>query len=175
MGADVVLRAVVYLWSIPGGNWRPNRFLVFVARGSNSCGLHCWLMDILQALQLIIIVAFAMAEGFSHAILYGRKGHESFNWNEHWVFTVMRLLFGFAITIPGSPLVVVSGLCMYPFFHNGMYYTQRDRIDGSYPRRWWDMTKGSSAKTNFSVEQRIILAIHGLVLFVLMQIFDWKL
>lgn len=132
-------------------------------------------MGLLQAITTLVIVTFACAEGFTHAILYSRKGEDSFSWNEHWVFSLMRVLLAVAAILPGEPLVVMSALCMYPFFHNGMYYTQRDRIDGSYPKRWWDMTSGSSARTNFTVVQRTMLAGIGLIFFVLILIFGWSL
>lgn len=154
---------------------RPYCWVVLFGRNCAIHHLHNRFMDLLQAATLIILAAFAMAEGFCHAILYGRRGHESFNWNEHWVFTAMRALMCLALIMPGSALPILSGICMYPFFHNGMYYTQRDRIDGSYPKRWWDMTKSSSANTNFTVEQRTILAAIGLILFMVTQAFHWKL
>lgn len=127
-------------------------------------------MEILQACGFGSFIVYACADGFSHAILYGRKGDQSFKWNEHIVFNIARGSFLLALFLPGNIWTVLSAACTFPFFHNGFYYTQRDRIDGSYPKRWWAMTKGSSAKINFTPVIRTALAVLGLVAFVCTQI-----
>lgn len=126
-------------------------------------------MEILQTCGIGAGIVFACADGFKDAILYGRKGDQSFTWNEHIVYITARGSFLLALLLPGNWITVLCSALMFSFFHNGFYYTQRDRIDGSYPKRWWAMTKGSSAKINMTPVIRTALAAVGLLGFIATQ------
>ena len=51
-----------------------------------------------------------------------------------------------------------------PFFHNGMYYSLRNKIDNTYPKGWTDQSTTSTAvMTKFlTYRNRIILLVLGL-------------
>lgn len=114
-------------------------------------------------LSYLLVIAFASCEGITHAILWSRKGAHAFKWNEHKVFVVQRLLFGAAALFTASPWALYAGAFAYPFFHNGFYYTYRDKIDGTYPKRFWAHSTSSTAKLNFTVRFRLVMFVISLL------------
>lgn len=117
-------------------------------------------------LSFLVIIMYACVEGFTHAVLYGRRGADSFKWNEHLLFNAQRAILVTALFFKPDIYSIISGLLCFSFFHNGFYYTQRDRIDNSYPKRWWDDSTSSSATINFSVKVRTGMAIAGILVMI---------
>ena len=126
----------------------------------------------------LIAMMWSVARGWEQAVLWGRLGAESYKWNEHIIFLVVRGLFIGLLLVTGdltiwSKLFIAGGFIFtFPFFHEGMYYEQRyqiGRIHGSlvYPKRWWSDPSGTStANTKFTYKTRIWLAIAGLAIFI---------
>lgn len=99
------------------------------------------------------IVLLAVNSGVLEAILWGRKGHLSFNWNEHIILVSLRVLFVVTPVITatitllnskeGYPVVeiykdfvkgVSAGVFMFSLFHTGFYNYSRMRMNKeSYP------------------------------------------
>jgi len=70
--------------------------------------------------------------------------------NEHGVWTLQRffvyVICNYSAYMLNDTLwlLIILPLC-FPFFHDGMYYYERNVIDGSYPKGWWDFSKTSTS------------------------------
>lgn len=112
----------------------------------------------------LLMVLAASTEGICHAILWSGKKSGAFKWNEHIVFVAQRAIFGIAILYTGNILALGAGVLAYPFFHNGFYYSYRNKIDGSYTQGFNADSLTSSAVINFSYRLRTTLFVISLLL-----------
>lgn len=116
-------------------------------------------------------ISLAVAQGAIHAVLWSKRGHEAFSWNEHIIFNIERgalvlLLLSAHYIESNLGWLIVAATFTYPFFHNGSYYTFRDIIDGSYRRRFFAYSRDSSAVVNFTLKQRTVLSLISVVILV---------
>lgn len=93
-------------------------------------------------ISCIVARIYASLSGVKDGILYGRRGADSFSWNEHVVYVIERMAFGamflsgFAVGLIGSywsvGMITISAVFGFSFWHNGYYYITRGRISGTY-------------------------------------------
>lgn len=121
----------------------------------------------------LCICAFWVFWGCCNALIWGRKGAESFKLDEHWFIVLLEIVFILSIIFVGEAQIskwdvrvaVMSAFLSKPFFKDGAMYYTRDLIDGSYPARWMaNPSKTSTALLNFTTFWRIGLLIAGLML-----------
>jgi purine-cytosine permease-like protein len=118
-------------------------------------------------LLFLLICAYYVAWGGVNALIWGRKGADSFKIDEHWIILLVEALF-YAIIIYLSECrediskwqVVLCCICSFvskPFFKDGAYYQTRElMVKGTYPKGWFDDSNTSTAKINFKVEWRLL-------------------
>lgn len=129
----------------------------------------------------IYIMVFWSLCGVSDGLYYSRRGAESFDWDEHAFLMLVRgwfIMYGpmFYFLVSGwleMLVLVVSSILVFPFYHNGFYYLSRNKIDPRvYEKGFWDEpSKTSTSKINFSLKQRVILFVAGIIIFVITNIF----
>jgi hypothetical protein len=92
--------------------------------------------------------------------------------NEHFLFVLIRactLIPIYMLTEWKSALCIAA---IFPFFHDGSYYTQRNKMDRFvYPKKWWAQSTTSTALTTriFTPIVRTILAVVGLVTLIIIN------
>jgi len=58
----------------------------------------------------------------------------------------------------------ISLALLFSFFHNGVYFMTRNKLDSKiYPKGFWDDSTSSTAKLDLNVKSRIILAVIGCI------------
>lgn len=132
---------------------------------------------------LVLIVLAWSVRGIEQAVLWSRKGHKAFKWNEHLLFVISRGLY-IAIIITATFIewywaagIAGVSILMFPIVHNGFYYVARNRIAETngdlllpYPEGFMDYSEDSSAAINFTWKVRLVFAIVGLALLTLLII-----
>lgn len=92
--------------------------------------------------------------------------------NLHWLFSVERfiilslifIIYYHVHSVINTTLFISGLVLIFSFFHNGKYYTERNRLDSSiYKERFWADSLTSTAKLEFNVHTRIILFAIGIV------------
>lgn len=122
---------------------------------------------------------FAVLCGVVEAILYCRRGAESFRWNEHVVLVLQRgavaLVAGAALLDKKPGWVAVQFLAigaMFSFFHNNAYNFARRWIDVQSFRLacagfdWNYQSATSTARFDFDGPERNVLALIGVVILI---------
>ena len=134
---------------------------------------------ITKLLLLTIWIVYSLLEGYREAIFYYFAVSSSRKMIEmHPTFTFQRVLVfgGFAIllllmscTWVVSLLSFIGYACVFSFLHDGFYYVTRNKLDNSiYPKKWWDFSTTSTAKSDkfLTSVNRTILVIIGLGLII---------
>ena len=97
--------------------------------------------------------------------------------DEHSMFTVQRSFVAAIISVGcytdwlNCLFIVVALACCFPFFHDGMYYVTRQKLDGIYKKGWFDQSATSTAKSDklhlFGPTSRTLFAIAsaGLIIY----------
>ena len=144
---------------------------------------------IILLLLYLIWIAFECLEGLFQGHYYDLipidKGHP----NIHWVYGIFRALMLISLSwiyyfySPGA-LFVVFGASLFfaaPFFHNGMLYVTRHKLNsGIYARKWFDnkektVNEKGAANIEISIGFRItmfvisIVFVFGLILEIIYQ------
>lgn len=122
-----------------------------------------------QIIAFLSLCVVCLSEGLSHAILWSKRGTDSFRWNEHVVFVIMRAGIAISAVVQSSVWTIVAWILAYSFLHNGTYYVGRARIDGAYPKGWagwFAKSKSSSAKLELGPVGRTLLFVAGVAVFV---------
>lgn len=130
-------------------------------------------MEIADSLSLLaIFVVYSLIEGWREAQYFHFKvlANNIADYKEHSFFAVQRFCFICALAcyfegINHMPVLtaILSQMLMFSFLHNGMYYTQRDRLrPGTYPNKWISQTTTSNATLNFNFPTRTIMFVAGL-------------
>ncbi len=113
----------------------------------------------------ILFCIYASLSGLKDAILYGKRGAETFYWNEHTLFNVERgvVLLGYCasmlfarISYADLSWLALSCLMAFSFFHNGFYYETARQIN-RMDYRFWSDSKTSTAKIEISWNLRFTL------------------
>lgn len=130
------------------------------------------------AITLILWCVYALFDGFVQAHYYDLyptdKGHK----NIHWAYMICRLFLLTAIYFAVDERVSVwsniifcfSLIFIFSFFHNGMYYTTRHKLNPKiYEEKFFSNSETSQAVFEFDVKFRIMMCALGL-LFAIYQI-----
>jgi len=129
---------------------------------------------ILLILLYITFLGIYSSLGAVEALLWARKGAESFKWNEHaWVLAPQRVWIGITILLTGLcanlygaiiVAVFVASIPAFFFFHQGTMYMVRNHINHLvYPNRWKDDSTTSTAKINVEWGWRLGLFIMSVL------------
>jgi len=111
--------------------------------------------------------------GATDAILYSKTASDAFKWNEHIVFTFQRMsvallvLTGFFLEDLTQLIgVFISCVFCFSWFHNGVYYETRRRIDvPSY--NFFSSSSTSTSVIELSFIRRTALLIIGILIAIL--------
>ena len=152
-----------------------------------------WIIQInIIAVLIVTWAIFSFQVGFREARYYYCKNepHPSLKKDEHGLFTIHRamvfiphliafilvkqdLIHGawWILLIEGC-LFIVACIMVFPFFHDGAYYTERNNLDPDvYPHRWMDFNN-SAAIFDFTFPQRLIMLIIGAGAYTIATILD---
>ena len=118
---------------------------------------------------ILFIITFTL-RAMEQAIMWSKDGAEAFKWNEHILMVLSRimifaipLLAFFAASVEDYVAAIVAFLPMFYFVHNGVYYETRNRIDGAYPKGFFDKSTSSSANLpTFGFILRLALFLLGI-------------
>ena len=121
-----------------------------------------------------IWVAFTLLTATFEARYYNYTSMVDVKFDAHPLLTCMRL----SVLIP---LLIIagwqSGLCyvfIFPFFHDGMYYLRRNKLNrANYPKKWFAQSVTSTAKLTkfFTPIVRTVFAILGITGLILIYIY----
>lgn len=111
-------------------------------------------------LVYLLWISFSIYEGkreafyFSYKMKASLQLQQTFKLDEHAMFTVTRSFVAALVLIASYNgildciIILLSlGLC-FPFFHDGMYYVTRHKLDNIYKKGWFDQSTTSTAKTD---------------------------
>ena len=109
-----------------------------------------------------IWISFALILGFAEAYYFSAVSHKVIKRMkyDHQIFTVFRgimaaVILYFSLGITWNSLFIGAAfMAIFSYFHNGVYYTIRDNLDGVYPDRWKAHSTTSTAKLDLNYEQR---------------------
>lgn len=125
----------------------------------------------------IIWALYAVLEGVKEASIYNLRDYNKKNsFNEHIVFTIQRAVVLILICYIDARMVFIAPFA-FPFFHDGAYYTTRNLLNNKiYPKRWFDQSKSSSARSTdfFTPEIRIIFVVISMIFTGIIQYAIWK-
>lgn len=104
--------------------------------------------------------------------------------DEHFEFTIQRLLYVLMSGAVGYLVFGVHGLSTVPlvafgfsYFHNGSYYAMRHRLNSKiYPLRWKDSSDSTTAKFSLTYKERLnmfVFSIASAILLDLIAITIW--
>lgn len=100
--------------------------------------------------------------------------------NIHWLFALERLVILSLISwvcfinysVINSSVFIAGLVLVFSFFHNGIYYVVRHKLDNSvYKDGWWSSSKTSTAFFEFNELCRSILFMIGLALILYSTLF----
>jgi len=129
------------------------------------------------SLALILFFAYSIIEGKREAYYYHNSNllqGKGVKENIHSLFFIQRAIFTtsllFICNNPKSALtMLVSFILIFSYFHNGMYYLTRNKLDKDiYTKKWSDESTSSTAKIEINYKQRTISLIIGLLLYSLL-------
>lgn len=126
-----------------------------------------------MTLILLALLVYSAFAGIVEGILYGKKGADSFTFNEHAFFVVKMLCLAALVILPFKASLV-QGLVvtcvwalMHPLVHDGFYYETRRQIDVPNYRWYYDYSKTSTARLELRFIVRISLFCSGLTTMVI--------
>lgn len=138
----------------------------------------------------LLWVAYAIYEGGREALYFSFKmkasltQQQTYKHNEHIMFTIQRS-FVVALTCMACYVnwlecgfVIFSLAMCFPFFHDGMYYVTRKKLDNIYLKGWFDQSTTSTALSDklhlFDAVPRTLLMLASVGLMVYEIIKNWK-
>jgi hypothetical protein len=118
-----------------------------------------------------------MAEGIREAFYYYAvilAKNIPITKNLHPLYALQRGLFiGLIIFMCPDPSIMNTVVMLlvlsfvFPFFHDGMYYYTRNRLDArTYPKKWWDHSLTSNAIIEINTNGRVLMVLIGIGLFI---------
>jgi len=130
----------------------------------------------IQYVSVLIWISFALAAGVIEAFYFNKnqrkikvKGKDI-----HFWFTLGRVIAALPIALTIASIVgplesFLFGAIMvlvFPFFHDGAYYTTRNLLNKKvYPLSWFDQSKKTTAKFSFNIVIRTIFLIIAFLIF----------
>lgn len=142
----------------------------------------------LIGIAYILWMLFSIYEGKREAFYFSYKIKVPISQvkkiDEHVMFTIQRSFVASLICILcfndvlNCILLLLSLAGCFPFLHDGSYYWTRKKLDGIYPKGWFDQSTTSTAKSDklhlFDPIPRTILFVVSLGLIVYEIIKFWK-
>lgn len=131
----------------------------------------------------IIWIFYFILEGVREAYFWhhSANSNKQTKYNLHGIFTIQRILLFVLINIIclslGKILILfdIALILSQPFFHNGMYYLIRNKIDKNvYNKKWLDQSVNSTAVLT-KIEQpivRVIFFILSLIIILILVCFN---
>ena len=130
----------------------------------------------LQYIIILIWIIFASSCGIVEAFYFSKKRRKAIikGFDIHVWFTVFRAIVATPICLVvfiqvgwlESILMAAIFVLIFPFFHDGFYYTTREVLrKGTYPKYWFDQSTTTSAKSSFNFTVRVLLLIIGMLIF----------
>ncbi len=132
------------------------------------------------SIATLIWILYSCIDGFKDGFYWyfmvnSRKKSE---FEIHPVFAAQRALVAFLLALNVFLLTDVtialvslfSNALLFSFFHNGMYYLTRNKLDNrTYPLKWRDQSTTSTAKLTsfFNYRNRTLCAVLALLIIVL--------
>jgi len=143
----------------------------------------------LISIVYLLWILFAIYEGKREAFYFSCKikapQQQAYKIDEHVMFTIQRTFIASMAILAcrvdwlNSVLVLFSfGLC-FPFFHDGMYYLTRHKLDGIYVKGWFDQSTTSSAKSDKlhlfdPIPRTLIFGLSlGLIIYEIIKFWKW--
>ena len=127
--------------------------------------------------MVLIWILFASVTGVLEAYYFRRRRRVNvYGYNIHVWFTIIRSIVAaplclyilFKYGILESVLTASIFVLVFPFFHDGFYYSFRELLRaGTYPKYFIDQSTTTSAKISLKFSLRATLLIIGLII--------WKL
>lgn len=125
---------------------------------------------------ILIWIAFALVSGILEAFYFSKKQKhvELWDMNIHYWFTVVRIIVAYLIVMVilfqvgklECLLFSIIMILIFPWFHDGMYYTTRELIKkGTYKLYWIDQSLETDAKYSYNFVIRTIALIAALLMF----------
>jgi len=101
------------------------------------------------SIATILWILYSCMEGNREGLYWYLKmqANSIAKYHEHKLWTAQRavVLIGLSI-VAMSPWFILSGMLLFPLCHDGAYYAKRDRLKpGTYPKKWLDHSKTSTA------------------------------
>ena len=144
-------------------------------------------------LTILLWFLYSLVEGKREAQYFSLKVKATINekklmWgrDEHNLFTLQRgtvvamiafLMLACGINILDCVIFVICMCATFPFIHDGEYYITRGKLDGIYPKGWFDQSTTSTAKADkfniFNPVSRTIFFGIGIAGFVYEIIKNW--
>ena len=126
-----------------------------------------WIYSIWIVFALIsgLLEAYYFSAVYNKVINKASYVHEKFTLVRGLVAVCILYLFTgitWQVLFIGASLMVI-----FPFFHDGVYYMTRNKLDGVYPLGFRDHSTTSDAKFNFDYNQRWWLVWFGFLLFII--------
>ena len=120
-------------------------------------------------LALLLAVLYGLAEAKYWYYVYNGKA-KRIKKNEHELWTVIRAITYLPIVYIWWQITgwyaIFGGIALmfyFPYFHDGMYYYSRNKYDGSYPRKWKDFSRTSTAKLTADYRARLAMLYVGTI------------
>ena len=126
--------------------------------------------------------AFFFEDMNSSKIYPGKSAHKLFVYlrscfwtlSTLFAFVVIKYVFNADIenSIIYSGLILLSEFLIFPFFHDGFYYLERNRLDKTtYPKRFLDSSTTSTALMELSFMERLMVFVGGTILYIVICLF----
>lgn len=123
---------------------------------------------------LVIAIGAMLIDSARDAFYYHDRytSTEPADYNIHYIFVLERtIIWGlvsfifYTLTNLFSTVLFAGGLILiFSFFHNGMYYFVRHKLNKNvYPKGWFDSSTTSTSWIELPVIQRTILAALGTI------------
>jgi len=126
-------------------------------------------------LAYLILQIPSIMRGIIDAILYLRRGAESFTWNEHWVLTTNTVItcglfaagkyFYWDYLFLG--FLAAAFWLGFSFFHNGSYFVTKNAIlknNKSFFQSWTDYSLTDTSENKYDFRSRLYLMLFGLLI-----------
>lgn len=134
----------------------------------------------------LIWILYSVFEGKREAFYFSYKVRSAIDHkvDEHAMFTIQRMFVAILICLVcfngwlDCILLLFSLMMCFPFFHDGSYYLTRKKLDGIYPKGWFDQSTTSTAITDklklFYPATRTITLVVSLGIVIYEIIKNWK-
>lgn len=121
-------------------------------------------------MALITWILYACFEGCREAFYWSLKVQTvyKFKFNEHVFWTIQRAVVLFTVFLASDLKTVATCVFVFPFFHDGSYYWQRNWLDNNlYTQKWFAQSETSTAVLTrfFNPIIRTLSTIIGIVLY----------